>query len=413
MNLELFIAKRLIRGKEYKSSISAPIIKIAITAVALGLIMMLVALATTLGLKQKIREKVAVFNGHIQIFNYDTNVSNESLVPVSTDQFFYPEFNEVSGITHIQAVATKSGIIRTEETFEAILAKGVGTDYDWSAFSEFMVAGRLPKLDANLNDEVIISRILANKLELKVGDKFFSFFLKEGDPSKTPNQRNFEVVGIYDSGFEEFDAQYLFCDIRHIQRMNKWKKDEVGSFEVFIEDFDQLHQKGNEVYGATVSTLDSRTIKDRYAKLFEWIGLFDFNVAIIIGIMIIVAGINMITALLVLILERTPMIGILKAMGSPDWSIRKVFLYNAAYLIGVGLFWGNLIGLLAILGQHWFRWVKFPNAKDYYMTYIPVAIDPTTWVLLNVGVLVLCTAMMLIPSFIITKIKPVKAIKFE
>lgn len=413
MNLELFIAKRLVTGKEHKISISAPIIKIAIAAIAIGVVMMLIAIATGVGLKNKIREKVAAFNGHIQISNFDNNNSEVSLTPISINQDFYPEFKNVEGVRHVQAVATKGGIIRTADTFEGMLAKGVGTDYDWSTFEEYLVDGRLPDYSGKLNEEVLISSLMANRLRLKVGDSFFSFFLRDGDASKPPNNRRFEIVGIYDSGFEEFDETYVFVDIRHIQLMNRWEDNQIGNFEVFIDDFDQLEEKSNEIYGKTVSVLDTQNIKNKYFRIFEWIGLFDFNIALIIGIMIIVGAINMITALLVLILERTQMIGILKALGSANWSIRKVFLYNAAYLIAIGLFWGNLIGLGVIFLQDKYRMFKFPNPEEYYIDYIPVHMDLITILLLNLGVMLLCLLMLLVPSYIITKITPVKAIQFE
>lgn len=413
MNLELFIAKRLVTGKEHKISISAPIIKIAIAAIAIGVVMMLIAIATGVGLKNKIREKVAAFNGHIQISSFDNNNSEVSLMPVSINQDFYPEFQDVEGVKHVQAVATKGGIIRTADTFEGMLAKGVGTDYDWSTFKEYLVDGRLPDYSGKLNEEVLVSSLMANRLQLKVGDAFFSFFLKDGDASKPPNNRKFKIVGIYDSGFEEFDETYVFVDIRHIQRMNKWEENQIGNFEVFLDDFDQIDQKSNEIYNSTLSILDTQNIKTKYYRIFEWIGLFDFNIALIIGIMIIVGGINMITALLVLILERTQMIGILKALGSTNWSIRKVFLYNAAYLIAIGLFWGNLIGLGVIFLQDRYRMFKFPNPEEYYIDYIPVHMDLSTILLLNMGVMLLCLLMLLIPSYIITKITPVKAIQFE
>lgn len=413
MNLEYFIAKRLITGKEHKISISAPIIKIAIAAIAIGVVMMLIAIATGVGLKHKIREKVTAFNGHIQISNYDNNRSEVSVVPVSKKQDFYPRFTDVDGIQHIQAVAAKGGIIRTEETFEGIIAKGVGADYYWSPIHEFLVAGTLPDYTGELNSDVLISNITANRLKLGVGDSFFTFFLRDEDTNKMPNQRKFDIVGIYDSGFEEIDNRYIFIDIRHIQQMNKWADDEVGNFEVLLDSFDDIDAKNKEIYNKTVSYLNTTTLMDKYYKIFEWIGLFDFNIALIIGIMIIVGGINMITALLVLILERTPMIGILKALGTTNWSIRKVFLYNAAYLIAIGLFWGNLIGLGFIWVQDRYRVFKFPNPEEYYIEYIPVHINLITVLLLNIGVLFLCLLMLLIPSYIITKITPVKAIRFE
>jgi len=412
LNLEYFIAKRLIRGKEHKISISAPIIKIAIVAIAISVFMMLIAIATGVGLKHKIREKVAAFNGHIQIYNYDNNTSDVSVVPVSIEQDFYPEFTSVDGISHVQAVATKGGIIRTENTFEGFIAKGVGSDYNWEVFKEYLVKGELPDYSGDLNTEVLLSQLMANRLQLNIGDSFSAFFPKEEDPLK-PNQRNFKLVGIYDSGFQEIDGMFVFIDIRHIQRMNKWEDTQVGNFEVFLNSFDDIDQKSREIYGKILSTLDTQTVISKYYKIFEWIELFDFNIALIIGIMIIVGGINMITALLVLILERTQMIGILKALGSANWSIRKVFLYNATYLIAVGLFWGNLLGLGFIWIQQKYRLLKFPNPKEYYIEYIPVHIDFSTVILLNLGVLILCLLMLLVPSYIITKINPVKAIRFE
>ena len=413
MNLEYFIAKRLITGKEHKISISAPIIKIAIAAIAISIIMMLIAIATSMGLQFKIREKVAAFNGHIQIQNYDGNTSDVSVEPVLLNKEFYPNLSKIEGVSHIQGVAVKAGIIRTEETFEGILAKGVNENYNWQFFEEFLTEGRLPNFSGDLNEEVLISKIQAGKLQLELGDSFLAVFLKDGDLTKTPNNRKFKIVGIYESGFEELDTSYIFVDIRHIQRMNKWKANEFGNFEVFLDDFSEINEKTIEIYNKTPSNLDTQNIKSKYFKIFEWLELFDFNTALIIGIMIIVGGINMITALLVLILERTQMIGVLKALGTQDWSIRKVFLYNAAYLIGIGLFWGNVIGLGIIFLQDKFRFLTFPNPEEYYIKYIPVQIDFGNILLLNLGVMVLCLLMLLIPSYAVAKISPVKAIKFD
>ena len=412
MNLEWFIAKRLILGRAYKNSISAPIIKIAIAAIALGMVMMLIAIASGLGMKVKIREKVAAFNGHVQISNYDNNLSEVSVVPVDLEQEFYPEFEEVEGIEHIQAVIVKGGIIRNEQTFEGILAKGVGTDFRWDAFEEYLTEGEIPNYSGKLGEDVLMSSRKARRLQLGVGDTFRAFFLKENDASKVPNNRVFKITGIYDSGFEEFDENVVFVDRRHLQRINRWKENQIGHFEVFLKDFGQLDVKTGEIYERTPSTLNTRSIRDKYYAIFEWIGLFDFNIAIIIGIMVLVGGINMITALLVLILERTSMIGLLKALGTTNWSIRKVFLYNAAYLIGLGLLWGNLLGLGIIYAQERFRFMRFPNPEQYYIEYIPVHLPLWSLVSLNLGVLLLCLGMLLLPSLIISKIAPVKAIRF-
>lgn len=411
-NVALFISKRLIRGKADKSSSSALILKIAIAAIALGVVMMLMAIATGVGLKQKIREKISAFNGHLQISNYNNNPSGVAGAPISLEQAFYPEVKTVAGVAHIQAVAVKSGIIRTEDTFEGIVAKGVGADYDWTAFSDYLVSGRLPHFSGERNEEALISKTLARRLQLEVGDTFFSFFLKQGNASQIPNTRKFTLVGLYDSGLGEFDASYIFVDLRQIQQMNRWQENQVGQFEVFLEDFDQLEAKSDELYRNMPLHLDVQNIKTTYYSIFEWIELFDVNIALIIGIMILVGGINMITALLVLILERTPMIGILKALGASHWNIRKIFLYKAAYLIVLGLLWGNAVGLGLILLQDTYKIFTFPNPEEYYMTYIPVYIDMSTIVLLNLGVMLLCLLMLLLPSYTIAKISPVKAIKF-
>ena len=293
LNLEYFIAKRLLTSKDHKSSISAPIIKIAIAAIAIGMIMMIISIATGIGLQQKIREKIAAFNGHIIISNYDDNQSQVSVNPISIQQDFYPKFNSVEGISHIQAVASKAGIIRTEASFEGIIFKGVGKDFQWNNIKEYIVAGRLPNLVGNLNEEVLISEFLAKRLDLKLNDRFNTFFMKENS-SQIPNLRVFKIVGIFNSGFQEFDATYVIGDIRHLQRINKWSPTQVGAFEVFVSDFNTIQSKGAEVYQQTSSTLNTQTIVEKYVYIFEWLKLFDFNIIVILIIMISVATINMV-----------------------------------------------------------------------------------------------------------------------
>ena len=411
MNYEFFLAKRIIGSKAYKSSVSAPIIKIGIAAIAIGIIVMMVAIATGIGLQQKIRDKVVAFNGHVTISNFDSNNSQESIMPISKNQEFYPEFKDVEGIKHIQAVATKYGIIRTETDFEGAVFKGVCQDFDWSYFKEFLVEGRVPNFTKKWSEEVLISQYLADRLGFKIGENFQMVFAKN-DTEKPPNIITFNIVGIYNSGFQELDQQYLIGNIRHIQRINRWEEDQIGNFEVFINDYSELDRKGIEIYQNTPSTLNTITVSNKYASIFEWIKIFDKNIYGIIGIMILVAGINMITALLVLILERTQMIGILKALGSNNWSIRKLFLYNASYLILLGLFWGNLLGLGLLFAQKYFK--LFPlDPSVYYVSEAPVYISVTYIIALNIGTLVLCLLMLLIPSYIITKISPVKAIRFQ
>ena len=411
MNLEYFIAKRLITAKDYKSSISAPIIKIAIAAIAIGMVMMIVSVATGIGLQQKIREKVSAFNGHIIISNYDNNQSEATLTPIAKNQKFYPKFKSVTGISHIQAIATKAGIIRTEKAFEGIIFKGVGADYQWSNIREYLIAGRLPNLSSQLNSEVVISQFLADRLQLKIGDAFNTFFIKENQ-NQLPNIRRFKITGIFNSGFQEFDATYIIGDIRHIQRINKWTPNEIGAFEIFVQDFNQIQAVGDEVYQQTPSNLDSKTIIEKYSYIFDWLQLFDFNIIVILGVMIVVATINMVVALLVLILERTQMIGILKALGANNWSVRKIFLYNAFYLILRGLLWGNGIGIGVLLIQKYFGVIQL-NPENYYVNQAPVYFNLGYIAALNLLTITVCFLVLLIPSYIITKISPIKAIRYE
>lgn len=411
MNYELFIAKRLVTTKQHKSSISSPIIKIAITAIALGMIIMMIAIATGIGLQDKIREKIAGFNGHIQITNFDNNNSQITLVPISTEQEFYPEFPKVEDVEHIQMFATKAGIIRTSNDFEGVVVKGVGKDYDWTFFREYLIEGRLPDVEARRSKEILLSSYIANRLGFEIGDEFNMFFLKE-DANKPPSVRVFTVVGFYDTGFLEFDESVAIADIEQIQRLNNWEEDQVGGFELFVRDFNQIKEVSDLVYTSIPPDLNTVSIVHKYGAIFEWIKLFDTNIILIIVIMIVVAGINMITALLVLILERTQMIGILRALGSTVWSVRKLFLYNASYLIVRGLIWGNMIGLGLLLLQHFFGVVTL-DPETYYVKEAPVYIHFGYVLLLNVGTIVVCMLMLIVPSYIVSKISPVKAIKFD
>ena len=410
LNYELFIAKRIIAGKKYKNSISSPIIKIAITAIALGIIIMLIAVATGAGLQYKIRDKLAGFKGHVQIINYDANNSDVSTVPIKKDQDFYPKFKDVDGIKNIQVFANKGGILRTKTEFEGIIFKGVSTDYDWTFFKEYLIAGRIPNLKLPRTKEVLLSQTIVNRLQLKLNDTILATFLKTAT-SKLPSNRKYTIVGIYNSGFAEFDKSMMIGDLREVQKLNKWTENEIGGFEIILDNFDNIEEKGEEIYSNIGATLNSKTILDSYPTVFEWIQLFDNNVWFIIAIMILVAGINMITALLVLILERVQMIGILKALGSTNTSIRKIFLYNASYLILKGLFWGNIIGLSIIFIQYYFKIITL-NPETYYVTTMPVHISFTYILLLNIGTLIMSFLMLIIPSYIITKINPSKSIKF-
>ena len=410
MNFELFIAKRIIAGKEYKSSISSPIIKIATIAITLGIAIMLIAVSIAAGFQNKISDKMTGFKGHVQIVNYDTNNSDISTIPISLNQDFYPEFKNISGIKNIQIFGNVGGIIRTPTDFEAIVFKGVFSDYDFTFFKEYLTQGRLPNFNQNRNKEILISESIANRLHFKLNDTIQTLFSAEKSRLKYKMRKPI-IVGIYNTGFEQFDKTMLIGDIREVRQINRWSDDQIGGFEVLIDDFNQLTAKGNEIYSTIGSTLNSTTIVENYPLIFEWIKLFDNNVWFIIGIMILIAGINMITALLVLILERVQMVGVLKALGCASFSIQKIFLYNASYLILKGLFWGNLIGITILLIQKYFKVISL-DPETYSVATIPVSISFWAIILLSLGTLLLCFLMLIIPSYIITKIQPSKSIKF-
>ncbi len=401
----------MIAGKEHKSSVSSPIIKISIVAIALGMIVMMISMSTSFGLQQKIREKLAGFNGHVQITSFDENLSGITLNPIARDQPFFPEFTSVEGISKVQVFATKPAVILTDKTFEGVVFKGVSDGYDWRFIQSYLEGGVLPKFSSKKSNDIVMSVVMANNLEVKVGDTL-RFHFPKNDPNKRPNFRMFTIVALYDSGFDEFDNSIVIGDINHIIKMNKWNKNQVGGFEIFIDDFDKIKEKTNEIYIETPSNLNVISILEKYPQIFEWIDLFDINVYLIIGIMIVIAGINMITALLVLILERTKMIGILKTLGSTNGSLQKMFLYNAGYIILKGLFWGNLIGLLLLFSQQYFGFIAL-DPSTYYVKEVPVYLDWLFIGMLNIGTLVLCLIMLVVPTMVISKNDPVKSIKFD
>jgi lipoprotein-releasing system permease protein len=410
LNLEYFIAKRLIVSKSYKSSVSSPIIKIAILAIALSILMMVMSVATGVGLQQKIREKISAFNGHVIVSNFDDNQSQVTAEPIDSRLLPISQLKKNSFITHVQPVITKGALIRTETDVEGIIFKGVDASYRWNNLKEFLVDGKIPTYKEGDINEVLISQFLAHRLKLKVGNSFNTFFMKT--QGKLPSVRKFKIAGIYNSGFQEFDSSYIIGNIEHLQRINKWQPNQIGAYEIFIDDFSKLDERAEEIYKTIPPTFNSASISEKYFSVFEWLKLFDFNILVILIIMIGVATINMVVALLVLILERTQLIGMLKALGANNWSVRKIFLYNAAHLISRGLLWGNGIAILLLVIQKKFEIIKL-NPESYYVSSAPVDINLLHILLLNVGTILICVLVLLIPSYLITKISPIKALKFD
>jgi len=414
MNLPYFIAHRLIKGRREETSFSRPINVIAIIGIAMGLAVMILAVSILTGFKKQIREKVVGFGSHIQIMNFDSNISFET-IPISDTQGFVPKIKQIPGISHLQVFATKAGIIKTNEEIQGVVLKGIGSDFDWSYFSSNMVDGSVFTVtDTGRSDKVIISKKISDMLKLKTGDSFAMHFIQ--DP---PRSRKFTISGIYETSLEEFDKIYVFCDIGHIKRLNGWNDDQVSGFEIFIDDFDQLDEMTmavRDAIGYKITEEETKfkvtNIRIKYPQIFDWLNFQDINVIIIIFLMLIVAGFNMISGLLILILEKTNMIGILKALGSEDNTIRRVFLYQAAYLIGKGLLWGNLIGIGLAFFQLKTGIISL-DASSYYIKTVPVNLELSHILLLNAGTMVSIIIMLLVPSKLISRITPVKAIRYD
>ncbi len=389
---------------------SNPIIRLATISVALGLTIMILAVAILNGFQKEIREKVIGFGSHIQIYHFDSGSGLET-TPVSTKQPFYPSLDSVDGIRHIQVYATKAGIIKTDDDIQGVILKGVGTDFDWGFFENKISEGRPLRLsDSARSNEVLISKELSRRLGIKLGDDLRMYFLT--NESASPRGRKFEVVGIYETGLLEFDQMMIFGDIGHIRKLNNWTADQAEGFEVLIDDFDRLGEMDALIYDHIDFELNTRTIRQMYPQIFDWLALQDMNVIIILIIMVLVAGISMISTLLIIILEKTAHIGLLKALGAADVSIRKVFLYHAVFIVGRGLLWGNIIGLGLAALQYKFRLFALPQ-DSYYVDHVPVSISLGDIGILNFGVVILCIFMLLLPSMVVSRITPLKAIRYE
>jgi len=414
LKIENFIANRLTDPKEAKGSLSRPFIKIATIAVALSLAVMIITVAVITGFKREISEKTIGFGSHIQIVNYDRNLSYET-VPISTEVNFLPEIMEIKGIRHIQKFGLKPGIIKTDTDMQGVVLKGIDTDFDWSFFEKNLTEGNILTLnDSTSTNGVVISRTISQLLRLNVGDTFDMFFVQE-----PPRIRRFTVEGIYNSQMAEFDKLFVICDLKHIQRLNGWKPTQATGLEILIDNFRRINEITWDVDDIVAfnfledgSRLRVVSIIEKYPQIFDWLGLQDINVVILLTLMLAVAGINMIAGLLIIILERTNMIGVLKALGADNRFIQKIFIIQSGHIIARGLFWGNLIGIALALVQLHFGLFKLDEAS-YYLSTVPINLDVIHILLLNIGTFLVTIAMLLIPSLVISRISPDKTIKFE
>jgi lipoprotein-releasing system permease protein len=406
LNFEYFISRR-IRSKE-GSSFSRPIVRVSITGIALGLAVMLVSVAILQGFQTQVRDKVSGFGGHIQISGFDSNNSYEP-TPIDKRDAGIDQLKQLPGIIGIQEFGLKAGIVKTNDQIEGVVLKGVSDDYDWHFLKDRMIAGKIPaNQGSEAGNEILISEKLGLLLGFKTGDDLRMYFIIDN----IARGRKFIISGIYNTGLAEFDEMYIFGDIEHIRNLNGWDDNLVSGIEINISDFAQLNPMADKVYQIIGYKLNTQTIKQLYPQIFDWIEIQDLNVVIILILMALVSGITMISTLLILILEHTRDIGMLKALGATNAGIRKIFIYTSVNITFFGLLWGNAAALILIFLQKKYAFIPLP-ADSYFVSSVPVAIDIPTVILINFATILVCTLMMLLPSLVISYISPVKAIRFE
>lgn len=415
MGLESYIARRIHfdYSKDKNARVSKPAVRIAVAGVALGLAVMIVAMAVITGFKQEIRDKLIGFGSHIQITEFNNNDTYET-DPIRFPNSLEDSIAKIQGVRHIEKFCTKPAILKTDDDFYGVVLKGVDSSYDWTFFTNSLSEGNLPSISDEVSNEVLISKRIASKLMLKTGDKILAYFIKDDI-----RLRRFTVCGIYDTGLQQFDDMFIIGDARHVQKLNGWDSDQFSGMEILVDDYDRLEDTAYDVFLMTSNRIQpdgssyyTRSIRQLQPQIFAWLDLLDLNVVVILVLMLIVAGFNMISALLILILDKTNMIGILKALGSRDKSISRIFLIQASFLLGKGLLYGNLIGIGICVLQYFFHIVPL-DAELYFVDYVPVRILPVHVIMLNILSITSAVAIMLVPSRIVSKMKPVSAIRFE
>lgn len=414
MNFSLFIARRIYSGKEVGKQVSKPAVRIAMLGIAIGLAVMIVSVGVVIGFKNEIRSKVIGFGSHIQVSNFDSSLSYETR-PVVTSDSVMKVLSSISGVKHVQRYSTKPGMIKTGDAFQGMVLKGVGQEFDPTFFRQHLLEGEVPAFsDSSSTNAVLISKSLANKLRLKLGDKIYTYFI-QGEV----RARKLTIKGIYQTNFSEYDNLFLLTDIRTVNRLNQWEPEQATGMELQITNYDQLDNVAYDVYQHVDKEVDKyggvyyvQTVEQLNPSVFAWLSLLDMNVWVILILMVGVAGFTMISGLLIIILERTNMIGILKALGAKYFSIREIFLYFSVFLIGKGMFWGNVVGLLLCFIQSKFQVFKL-NPETYYIDHVPIEFNVWLFLLLNAGTFIASVLMLVGPSYLISKIHPAKSIQFE
>jgi lipoprotein-releasing system permease protein len=407
---EFHLAKRMIAGRNQGSGgrSSSTIVKIAVGGIAIGMAVMILSIAIVTGFQTEIQWKVIGFGSHLQISMYNP-ANSMGAKPIDRNQDFLTDIANEPSVKNINVYAFKSGILTANGEIKGVMAKGISNDFDWSFFQQNLVEGSVFSFpESQKTDSILISQYVVNKLNLRLGDKVTVVFIQDEKERK----RRFVIGGVYDSGMEQFDANILLCDLRHVQKLNNWTDQQVAGFEVTLNEFDDL-DKLDEIISKHISwEFTTLKITDQFMEIFGWLELQDLNVIIILSLMVLVSGINMITALLVFILERTNMIGLLKAMGATNGSLSRIFLINSAYLILLGTFWGNAIGLGLSYFQYKFECIKL-DKTSYYIDHVPILLEWDTILLINLGSIIISLLMLILPSMMVSRIDPVKTIRFN
>jgi len=414
MYFPLFISRRIYNDKGDKRQVSRPVIRLAIAGVAIGLAVMIISVCVVLAFKHTIRDKVVGFGSHVRVENFMASAGDETL-PIAIPDSILTTLKGVEGVKEVQKYAYKQCILKTESDFLGIMLKGIGEDYDMSFLNENLYQGEYPKFSSEKSsNKIVISKVQADKMHLKVGDAVFGYFVDDD-----VRMRKFTVSAIYDTKMSKYDEIFAFTDIYAIQKLNGWESDQYSGVELTLNDFNKLdeiaevvaekiHRK-RDSYGELYS---SRTITESNPQIFAWLSLLDMNIWVILGLMVCVAGITMISGLFIIILERTTMIGLLKALGARNKTIRHTFLFFAVFIIGKGLLWGNAIALFLMLLQKYTGLVKL-DSQTYYVSEVPIEINIPWILVLNAATLVICTLVLIIPSYLVSHIHPAKAMHFE
>jgi lipoprotein-releasing system permease protein len=422
VSIEKFIADKITGGSKDKANISKPIVKIAVTGIVLGVAVMLITISIVIGFKSEISRKITGLTTHIAISSITMNPGNEPL-PITISEDTLNKLRTFPGVKHIQVTAFKNAILKTELENEGVVLKGVDSKYDFTFIKEHLKEGRLPEFsDSSASKDVLISKALSDKLALNLNDKMQLYFLVQHEIfdsvqnstyiKSEQRSRKLTVCGIFKTDFSDFDNNLTFVDLKQIQKLNYWNDNTVGTYEISLKNFDDLQDSKAVIEEALGYQYYVRSVKDIYQNIFIWLDKLDINGVIIVVLMIIVAVINMITALLILILERTNMVGLVKSLGMSNFSVRKVFFHVSMKLIGRGLLWGNIVGIGFCYIQYYFELMKL-DAETYYVDHVVVDINWFYYLLLNAGTFIVCLCMLYFPSLIITKLTPIKTLRFD